>query len=374
MQQRDVVSNQQAGTSLLKRKKEGEDEQSQFRAQLGTVMGVPVEGKSCTHTEPQTAGRDIEPDVGATEEHQLVTSPHLSGIFATSGELPGDSEVDDDGDDDEIDELEEASSGKKARLVWSQELHNRFLNALSHLGLKHAVPKTILTMMNVDGMTRENVASHLQKYRLHLKKMGGYDEKERVDSEVLQRLHEQNIRHLAAQQASHMATYQPINGSSGLYASYQSTGLEVVEGIPVYPELTDLGSGPIPSIQLGLGSLVPPTTTAALPVSPTVTAAVEAGGRFNPLGWQYPTLPVLDHHGPQQQPPQNAPEDVNVGTLMEDDQIDDQLDDRNERNEDCINEDEDDRCPLIAALPSMNDLEVAESLQPQRPPPSEGSR
>lgn len=28
--------------------------------------------------------------------------------------------------------------------------------------MKHAVPKTILQLMNVDGMTRENVASHLQ--------------------------------------------------------------------------------------------------------------------------------------------------------------------------------------------------------------------
>lgn len=35
--------------------------------------------------------------------------------------------------------------------------------------MDNAVPKVILKMMNVDGMTRENVASHLQKYRLHLK-------------------------------------------------------------------------------------------------------------------------------------------------------------------------------------------------------------
>jgi two-component response regulator (ARR-B family) len=39
---------------------------------------------------------------------------------------------------------------------------NRFINALSHLGLKNAVPKSILAMMNVDNMSRENVASHLQ--------------------------------------------------------------------------------------------------------------------------------------------------------------------------------------------------------------------
>ena len=40
------------------------------------------------------------------------------------------------------------------------------MNAVNHLGIKNAVPKTILQLMNVEGMTRENVASHLQKYRL----------------------------------------------------------------------------------------------------------------------------------------------------------------------------------------------------------------
>ena len=39
--------------------------------------------------------------------------------------------------------------------------------------MENAVPKVILKMMNVDGMTRENVASHLQKYRLHLKHQAG---------------------------------------------------------------------------------------------------------------------------------------------------------------------------------------------------------
>ncbi len=122
---------------------------------------------------------------------------------------------------------EEQQPNKRSRLVWTQELHNRFINALSHLvgaaggglpesqaqaerqppgqggsrcnvpcmqclsararaapltlskmtppltscvrscsgvlqGLKNAVPKSILAMMNVVGMTRENVASHLQ--------------------------------------------------------------------------------------------------------------------------------------------------------------------------------------------------------------------
>ena len=50
----------------------------------------------------------------------------------------------------------------RSRLVWTPELHERFMNAVNHLGVKHAVPKTILQLMNVEGLTRENVASHLQ--------------------------------------------------------------------------------------------------------------------------------------------------------------------------------------------------------------------
>uniref|UniRef100_R7W6V7 Two-component response regulator ARR18 n=1 Tax=Aegilops tauschii TaxID=37682 RepID=R7W6V7_AEGTA len=55
-------------------------------------------------------------------------------------------------------------------MVWTPELHHRFVEAVEHLGEKGAVPKAIVRLMNVDGLTRENVASHLQKYRLYLKR------------------------------------------------------------------------------------------------------------------------------------------------------------------------------------------------------------
>lgn len=73
---------------------------------------------------------------------------------------------------------------KKPRLVWTPELHTRFMNAVNHLGVKNAVPKTILQLMNVEGMTRENVASHLQKYRLYLKRMHGLGPSDRLPEEV----------------------------------------------------------------------------------------------------------------------------------------------------------------------------------------------
>ncbi|KAL3632589.1 hypothetical protein CASFOL_025573 [Castilleja foliolosa] len=68
---------------------------------------------------------------------------------------------------------EAARTLKRPRLVWTPQLHKRFVDAVAHLGIKNAVPKTIMQLMSVDGLTRENVASHLQKYRLYLKRMQG---------------------------------------------------------------------------------------------------------------------------------------------------------------------------------------------------------
>jgi SHAQKYF class myb-like DNA-binding protein len=38
---------------------------------------------------------------------------------------------------------------KKSRMVWSEELHTQFLRALSDIGLRHAVPKTIMQVYSL---------------------------------------------------------------------------------------------------------------------------------------------------------------------------------------------------------------------------------
>eukprot|EP00245_Coleochaete_scutata_P017364 TRINITY_DN848_c0_g1_i1.p1 TRINITY_DN848_c0_g1~~TRINITY_DN848_c0_g1_i1.p1 ORF type:complete len:480 (-),score=105.04 TRINITY_DN848_c0_g1_i1:1003-2259(-) len=106
-----------------------------------------------------------------------------------SGEWDGDGDAFDSGDRDltskkrkeksDDDEqltpilIEDMNSLKKARVVWSVELHQQFVNAVNQLGIDKAVPKKIMDIMNVQGLTRENVASHLQKYRLYLKRLSG---------------------------------------------------------------------------------------------------------------------------------------------------------------------------------------------------------
>ncbi|KAI8010775.1 Two-component response regulator ARR2 [Camellia lanceoleosa] len=76
-------------------------------------------------------------------------------------------------EEDEVEERDDTSSSKKPRVVWSVELHQQFVAAVNQLGIDKAVPKKILELMNVPGLTRENVASHLQKYRLYLRRLSG---------------------------------------------------------------------------------------------------------------------------------------------------------------------------------------------------------
>ncbi|XP_042444736.1 transcription factor NIGTH1-like [Zingiber officinale] len=60
---------------------------------------------------------------------------------------------------------------RKVRRCWPQELHSRFVNALQQLGgAQVATPKQIRDLMKVDGLTNDEVKSHLQKYRLHTRK------------------------------------------------------------------------------------------------------------------------------------------------------------------------------------------------------------
>ncbi|KAK9070359.1 hypothetical protein SSX86_010761 [Deinandra increscens subsp. villosa] len=61
--------------------------------------------------------------------------------------------------------------GKKTKVIWTKDLHNKFLEAIGKLGIDNAVPKKIIELMKVEGLTRDHVASHLQKYRMLSKKI-----------------------------------------------------------------------------------------------------------------------------------------------------------------------------------------------------------
>ncbi|GAB4823892.1 hypothetical protein N2152v2_010938 [Parachlorella kessleri] len=208
-------------------------------------------------------------------------------------------------DDDGVDGSGESGAGdmgKKQRLVWTTELHNRFINAITHLGLKHAVPKNILTMMNVEGMTRENVASHLQKYRLYLKRLGGFNEKDKVEPEALQAIHEQNVQQMAAQQALHQSLAAMHGGYGFAYGamadSPTAAQASAAAGLPAAAASSapPVASGaPAPS---QTATATPPTApgTAAPPAAPAAAGAAAP--------WPAPMFPMPPPGaGPGQAPP-----------------------------------------------------------------------
>ncbi|KAG6531010.1 hypothetical protein ZIOFF_004780 [Zingiber officinale] len=112
------------------------------------------------------------------EANDLVENGDSCGHISRSGQISPSAALEEAESsapvaEDSGDEPSSSRNPKRARLVWTPQLHKRFIDVVAHLGIKNAVPKTIMQLMNVDGLTRENVASHLQKYRLYLRRMNG---------------------------------------------------------------------------------------------------------------------------------------------------------------------------------------------------------
>ncbi|KAK9068364.1 hypothetical protein SSX86_012477 [Deinandra increscens subsp. villosa] len=126
--------------------------------------------------------KEFEPSA-STEEHKPPEEPDYSSSANEGHNWKNTKRRKDE--DDEAEERDDSSSLKKPRVVWSVELHQQFVAAVNQLGIDKAVPKKILELMNVPGLSRENVASHLQtflphncknlvqKYRLYLRRLSG---------------------------------------------------------------------------------------------------------------------------------------------------------------------------------------------------------
>eukprot|EP00250_Pteridium_aquilinum_P019551 c24473_g2_i1 orf=512-2824(-) len=119
----------------------------------------------------QTTSHEVDKARQVADDGELTSSANegFDGTWKQSKKRKDMKEEEEDLDLDNDD----PSSTKKPRVVWSVELHQQFVNAVNQLGIDKAVPKRILELMNVQGLTRENVASHLQKYRLYLKRISG---------------------------------------------------------------------------------------------------------------------------------------------------------------------------------------------------------
>lgn len=120
--------------------------------------------KVCNAFMPALAKSSERPEVAAMAVPDLsLSSPAIDAPSTNS------SAVTDAGE-------QQRQQSRKARRCWSPELHRRFVAALQRLGGPHAAtPKQIRDMMKVDGLTNDEVKSHLQKYRLHTRRTSDGD-------------------------------------------------------------------------------------------------------------------------------------------------------------------------------------------------------
>ena len=166
---------------------------------------------------------------------------------------------------------------KKPRLVWTPELHMRFMNAVNHLGIKRAVPKTILSLMNVEGMTRENVASHLQKYRLYLKRLAGLSPNAPLPADIMQRVHP--FQYPGTATASAAAMHAAAGGGA---PSFAPTIEQMHAGVPPGTTLTTFPPNAGPSPTDGFDAEALHAQMAATAQFMSYMGAAGAAGGFGP--------------------------------------------------------------------------------------------
>ncbi|CAL5438192.1 unnamed protein product [Camellia sinensis] len=122
-----------------------------------------------------------------------------------------------EGEENENDN-DDASSQKKPRVVWSIELQGKFVAVVNQLGIERAVPKRILDLMNVEGITRENVASHLQSGMLgRLNSPSGMNLRSLSPSSLIQPSHTQNLGNSIANLGKLQPVVSAANQNSSLF-------------------------------------------------------------------------------------------------------------------------------------------------------------
>ncbi|KAF6135364.1 hypothetical protein GIB67_027238 [Kingdonia uniflora] len=108
----------------------------------GSPKSLKTESSLCSH--PQSKNVKIDSNVGVNGTKKAPSTFHSSSCGTKKNR-------------------------KKLKVDWTSELHKQFVQAVEQLGVEQAIPSRILELMKVEGLTRHNVASHLQKYRMHRK-------------------------------------------------------------------------------------------------------------------------------------------------------------------------------------------------------------
>ncbi|KAL4318728.1 hypothetical protein GQ457_18G000610 [Hibiscus cannabinus] len=120
--------------------------------------------RKCSETLPDLALASLNRDM----EDKKCNSGSEDGVACQLSDKVGNDGTSNNSADRQIPKTNTNQPLRKARRCWSPDLHRRFVNALHMLGGPQvATPKQIRELMKVDGLTNDEVKSHLQKYRLH---------------------------------------------------------------------------------------------------------------------------------------------------------------------------------------------------------------
>ncbi|KAJ0852167.1 putative response regulator and transcription factor RR-A-type family [Helianthus annuus] len=127
----------------------------------------------------------------------------------------------DDGDDNEDDDYNYNYNGgtsmkEKICVEWTKELHEKFVYAYNQLEEGRRFPKKILQLMGVLGLTRMQVASHLQVYKKFLKEKRNFNEKKTTQDRAMpsnlnpRELNEKKFGCMTSLQLNHEESYTPV--------------------------------------------------------------------------------------------------------------------------------------------------------------------
>ncbi|XP_061359671.1 two-component response regulator-like APRR2 isoform X2 [Gastrolobium bilobum] len=135
------------------------------------------------------------------------------------------------------DSCEIKANRKKMKVDWTPDMHKKFVKAVEQLGIDQAIPSRILDLMKVEGLTRHNVASHLQKYRMHkrqiLPKEGGRKWPNQRDSMQRSYCLQRPIMAYPPYHSNHTPSLAPVYPMWGQPGS-QMAGMQIW-GSPGYP-------------------------------------------------------------------------------------------------------------------------------------------
>ncbi|XP_023633442.1 transcription factor LUX-like [Capsella rubella] len=121
-----------------------------------------------------TADDDSNQDVTVTSANNTADAGSNEDVTVTSSNNTAD---DGSNQDETVTSTNNAAGGSPAgprrpvMLKWKDGLHSKFLEAVEFLGERKALPKAIQRFMRVDGLSRKQISSHLQKYRRQMRKL-----------------------------------------------------------------------------------------------------------------------------------------------------------------------------------------------------------